>query len=294
MVGLGNIDNTNDLAKPMSTATQTALNLLAPLANPRFTGTISGNTNFTVDATGNLTAYSITSNNNITCTDLLYAGGTQLTSTINGKANLSGATFSGTVASPNLVISTGGVFITKSGLSTTSAIDSFGNITSYGGSIAMTSGVLTKYYCDSNGNVSNSGTLTVDGAISAPTINLNGTSIATSLAACAKKTSGSIAGTTAFQTIYTVVQGTRGFITVVAVAPNYNMFMGFFEWTAGGSYQVLTQLAQSGNAPQTALNTTNSSSGGTVNLTVQQVSSTGPIQAKMSTNGTINWYVMLM
>ena len=32
---------------------QTALNLLASLANPKFTGTISGNTNLTIDATGN-------------------------------------------------------------------------------------------------------------------------------------------------------------------------------------------------------------------------------------------------
>ena len=50
-IGLGNVDNTSDLNKPISTATQTALNLklnlsaisaYAPLANPTFTGTISG------------------------------------------------------------------------------------------------------------------------------------------------------------------------------------------------------------------------------------------------------------
>lgn len=38
-VGLGNVDNTSDAAKPVSTATQTALNLKAPLASPTFTGT---------------------------------------------------------------------------------------------------------------------------------------------------------------------------------------------------------------------------------------------------------------
>ncbi len=37
-VGLGNVDNTSDAAKPISTATQTALNTKAPLANPEFTG----------------------------------------------------------------------------------------------------------------------------------------------------------------------------------------------------------------------------------------------------------------
>ena len=40
MVGLGNVDNTNDLNKPVSTATQTALNLKANLASPTFTGVL--------------------------------------------------------------------------------------------------------------------------------------------------------------------------------------------------------------------------------------------------------------
>jgi len=42
MVGLGNVDNTSDVNKPISTATQTALNLLAPLASPTFTGIVAG------------------------------------------------------------------------------------------------------------------------------------------------------------------------------------------------------------------------------------------------------------
>ena len=41
-VGLGNADNTSDVNKPVSTATQTALNLKANLASPTFTGTVSG------------------------------------------------------------------------------------------------------------------------------------------------------------------------------------------------------------------------------------------------------------
>lgn len=40
MVGLGSVDNTTDLNKPISNATQTALDLKAPLANATFTGTI--------------------------------------------------------------------------------------------------------------------------------------------------------------------------------------------------------------------------------------------------------------
>lgn len=41
-VGLGNVDNTADTAKPVSTAQQTALDLKAPLASPTFTGTVAG------------------------------------------------------------------------------------------------------------------------------------------------------------------------------------------------------------------------------------------------------------
>ena len=40
MVGLGSVDNTADTAKPVSTATQTALNLKANLASPTFSGTV--------------------------------------------------------------------------------------------------------------------------------------------------------------------------------------------------------------------------------------------------------------
>jgi hypothetical protein len=42
MVGLSNVDNTSDANKPISTATQTALNLKAPINSPTFTGTVSG------------------------------------------------------------------------------------------------------------------------------------------------------------------------------------------------------------------------------------------------------------
>lgn len=39
MLSLGNVDNTSDASKPVSTAQQTALNLKANLASPTFTGT---------------------------------------------------------------------------------------------------------------------------------------------------------------------------------------------------------------------------------------------------------------
>ena len=55
MVGLGNVNNTSDAGKPVSTATQTALDLKANLASPTFTGT---NTvaNITVSGTSNMSA----------------------------------------------------------------------------------------------------------------------------------------------------------------------------------------------------------------------------------------------
>lgn len=55
-IGLGNVDNTSDANKPVSTATQTALNLKANLSGPAFTGvptapTATGGTNTTQIAT---------------------------------------------------------------------------------------------------------------------------------------------------------------------------------------------------------------------------------------------------
>ena len=41
-VGLSNVDNTTDLAKPVSTSAQTALNLKANINSPTFTGTVGG------------------------------------------------------------------------------------------------------------------------------------------------------------------------------------------------------------------------------------------------------------
>jgi hypothetical protein len=40
-ISLGNVDNTSDANKPISTLTQNALNLKAPLASPTFTGTVT-------------------------------------------------------------------------------------------------------------------------------------------------------------------------------------------------------------------------------------------------------------
>lgn len=57
-VGLGNVDNTSDLNKPVSTATQTALNLKANISGQVFTGAISA-TNLSGSNTGDETTATI-------------------------------------------------------------------------------------------------------------------------------------------------------------------------------------------------------------------------------------------
>jgi hypothetical protein len=63
MVGLANVDNTTDAGKPVSAATQTALDLKANLAGPTFTGTVAA-TNLTLS--GNLTVNGTTTTINAT------------------------------------------------------------------------------------------------------------------------------------------------------------------------------------------------------------------------------------
>jgi D-alanyl-D-alanine dipeptidase len=60
MVGLGNVDNTSDANKPISTATQTALDAKASLSGATFTGSVEIDQNLTVD--GNLTVNGTTFN----------------------------------------------------------------------------------------------------------------------------------------------------------------------------------------------------------------------------------------
>lgn len=62
-VGLGNVDNTSDANKPVSTATQTALDLKAPKAAPTFTGTLTA---ADVTISGNLTVSGTTTTVNTT------------------------------------------------------------------------------------------------------------------------------------------------------------------------------------------------------------------------------------
>jgi hypothetical protein len=116
MVGLGNVDNTTDALKPVSTATQTALDLklasataastYAPIASPTFTGTVSGVTKSMVGlgSVDNTTdAAKPISTATQTALDLKLASATAATTyeTITNvalKAPIASPTFTGTVS----------------------------------------------------------------------------------------------------------------------------------------------------------------------------------------------------
>ena len=85
-VGLGNADNTSDANKPVSIATQTALNLKAPIASPTFTGTVSG-----------ITATMVGLGNVDNTSDANKPVSTATQTALNLKANLANPTFTGTV-----------------------------------------------------------------------------------------------------------------------------------------------------------------------------------------------------
>lgn len=89
-VGLGNVDNTSDANKPVSTASQTALDLKANLASPTFTGTVSGVTS-TMVGLGNV--------NNTS--DANKPVSTAQQTALDLKANLASPTFTGTVTIPS-------------------------------------------------------------------------------------------------------------------------------------------------------------------------------------------------
>jgi len=105
-VGLANVDNTTDAGKPVSTATQTALDLKAPLASPTFTGTVAGITKTMVGlgSVDNTTdAAKPISTATQTALDLKLASATAATTyeTITNvalKAPIASPTFTGTVA----------------------------------------------------------------------------------------------------------------------------------------------------------------------------------------------------
>ena len=89
MVGLGNVTNTSDANKPVSTAQQAALDLKANLANPTFTGTVNG-----------ITASMVGLGNVTNTSDANKPVSTAQQAAFDLKANLASPAFTGTVSIP--------------------------------------------------------------------------------------------------------------------------------------------------------------------------------------------------
>ena len=89
MVGLGNVSNTSDANKPVSTAQQTALDLKANLASPNFTGNVTG-----------ITASMVGLGNVSNTSDAGKPVSTAQQTALDLKANLASPSFSGTVTLP--------------------------------------------------------------------------------------------------------------------------------------------------------------------------------------------------
>ena len=96
MVGLANVDNTSDVNKPISTATQSALDLKAPIANPTFTGTVAGITKSMVG---------LANVDNTSDANKPVSSETQ--SALDLKAPIASPTFTGTVTLPTGTVTSG-------------------------------------------------------------------------------------------------------------------------------------------------------------------------------------------
>jgi hypothetical protein len=108
-VGLGSVDNTSDANKPVSTATTTALNLKANIANPTFTGTVTGGEFIGTSFQPTAVETAITFGNNIT-TGNIDIGASQTTGNLNlgaGLRNATGNIFLGTGSTATNTINIG-------------------------------------------------------------------------------------------------------------------------------------------------------------------------------------------
>ena len=110
------------------------------------------------------------------------------------------------------------------------------------------------------------------------------------------KSSGTIAATTSFQSIYSITAGTQGFITAVCQGSPFGMVMAYFQWS-NYTYQTLTQLAISaGTAPTypLAVQAPNTTTTGAQVIFLQITAAPAIIQMKTTAACTVYWYVTLM
>ena len=130
-VGLGNVDNTSDANKPVSTAAQTALDLKAPLASPTFTGTVTIPTGASITAPTGLVKDDVGLGNVDNTSDANKPVSTAQQTALDLKADLASPTFTGTVS---------GITSTMVGLGN---VDNTSNATERAATATLTNKTLT-------------------------------------------------------------------------------------------------------------------------------------------------------
>lgn len=159
-VSLGNADNTSDANKPVSVATQTALNLKANIASPTFTGTVGGITSSMVGL-GNVTNESKAT----MFTSPTFTGTTSgITATMVGLGNVTNeskatmftnSTFTGT----HVIPATTGTSLTATGIIASSGTAGIGYTTGAGGTVTQATSKTTGVTLNKT-----SGQITMNGA----------------------------------------------------------------------------------------------------------------------------------
>ena len=175
--------------------------------------------------------------------------------------------------------------------STTLAVASFTSLTGGFGSFGQlycTSLDMGALYCTS---------LNCPGTGSFNALTVGATNVGTTLATLTnRRTSGTLSATSTFQTIYTMPDPTgnplRAFVTASSSLSYPNSITCFFEWST--SWPCLTQIAQSGNAQQANLSSSNVASAGTQLIFMQQNGTTGQIQVKVTTATAVTWWVTFL
>lgn len=123
MVGLGSVNNTSDVNKPVSTAQQTALDLKAPIASPTLTGTPTAPTATIGTNTAQIATTAFVLANAGSLPSMIETNATDKTMWNNGKANIvsnlsygDGALKANTTGNTNTAIGNQAMFSTTTGV----------------------------------------------------------------------------------------------------------------------------------------------------------------------------------